>query len=139
MNAVGDRLHWVGGAGDDLVGTYYRLGIRCYTSSISNVSPKLALLLHDVAAAGDEATLRELMHRYVVPLYAFRARKKGFEVSVMKAMMQLQGQAAGPVRPPLANVNASELDELRAMMDAWESLAVASGRQRHGMLGLRHE
>ena len=55
MNAVGDRLHWVGGAGDDLVGTYYRLGIRCYTSSISNVSPKLALLLHDVAAAGDEA------------------------------------------------------------------------------------
>jgi 5-dehydro-4-deoxyglucarate dehydratase len=54
MNAVGDRLHWVGGAGDDLVGTYYRLGIRCYTSSISNVSPKLALLLHDVAAAGGE-------------------------------------------------------------------------------------
>ncbi len=59
------------------------------------------------------------MHRYVVPLYAFRARKKGFEVSVMKAMMQLQGQAAGPVRPPLANVNASELDELRAMMETW--------------------
>ena len=119
MDAVGDRLHWVGGAGDDLVGTYYRLGIRCYTSSISNVSPKLALLLHDVAAAGDEAKLRELMHRYVVPLYAFRARKKGFEVSVMKAMMQLQGHAAGPVRPPLANVNASELDELRAMMETW--------------------
>ena len=37
----------------------------------------------------------------------------------MKAMMQLQGQAAGPVRPPLANVNASELDELRAMMETW--------------------
>ena len=59
------------------------------------------------------------MHSYVVPLYAFRARRKGFEVSVMKAMMQLQGQAAGPVRPPLANVNASELDELRAMMETW--------------------
>jgi 5-dehydro-4-deoxyglucarate dehydratase len=121
MDAVGDRLHWVGGAGDDLVGTYYRLGVRCYTSSISNVSPKLALLLHDVAAAGDEAQLRELMHRYVVPLYAFRARKKGFEVSVMKAMMQLQGHAAGPVRPPLANLNASELDELRAMTETWEA------------------
>ena len=119
MDAVGDRLHWVGGAGDDLVGTYYRLGIRCYTSSISNVSPKLALLLHEVAAAGDEAKLRDLMHRYVVPLYAFRARKKGFEVSVMKAMMQLQGHAAGPVRPPLANVNSAELDELRAMMETW--------------------
>jgi 5-dehydro-4-deoxyglucarate dehydratase len=83
------------------------------------VSPKLALLLHDVAAKGDEATLAELMKKYVVPLYAFRTRRKGFEVSVMKAMMQLQGHAAGPVRPPLANVNAAELDELRVMMDAW--------------------
>ena len=117
MDAVGDRIHWVGGAGDDLVGTYYRLGIRCYTSSISNVAPRLALLLHDVAAAGDEAKLSRLMHHYVVPLYAFRARKKGYEVTVMKAMMQLHGLAAGPVRPPLANVNASELDELRAMME----------------------
>ena len=120
MHAVGDRLHWVGGAGDDLVGTYYRLGIRCYTSSISNVSPTLALQLHEVAARGDEAALAELMKKYVVPLYALRARRKGFEVSVMKAMMQLQGRAAGPVRPPLADVSAAERDELRAMMDAWK-------------------
>jgi 5-dehydro-4-deoxyglucarate dehydratase len=120
MNTVGDRLHWVGGAGDDLVGTYYRLGIRCYTSSISNVSPKLALLLHDVAAAGDEARLHELM-KLVVPLYAFRSRRKGYEVSVMKAMMQLIDRPAGPVRPPLANLNAAELDELQALMKAWNS------------------
>jgi 5-dehydro-4-deoxyglucarate dehydratase len=119
INTVGNRLHWVGGAGDDLVGTYYRLGIRCYTSSISNVSPKLALQLHDVAAKGDEATLSVLMKQYVVPLYAFRGRRKGFEVSVMKAMLQLQGRAAGPVRPPLANLNSAELDELRALMEAW--------------------
>jgi dihydrodipicolinate synthase/N-acetylneuraminate lyase len=39
----------------------------------------------------------------------------------MKAMMQLQGHAAGPVRPPLANLNASELDELRAMTETWEA------------------
>jgi 5-dehydro-4-deoxyglucarate dehydratase len=119
MNAVGDRLHWVGGAGDDLVGTYYRLGIRCYTSSISNVSPKLSLLLHDLAAAGDEQKLQELMRELVVPLYAFRARRKGFEVSVMKAMMEIQGQPAGGVRPPLANVSPAEVDELRGMMARW--------------------
>ena len=95
--------------------------VYCIGNVSANVSPKLALLLHDVAAAGDEAKLRELMQKYVVPLYAFRARKKGFEVSVMKAMMQLQGHAAGPVRPPLANLNAGELDELRAMMETWEA------------------
>ena len=119
IDAVGDELHWVGGAGDDLVGMYYRLGIRCYTSSISNVSPKLALLLHDVAAAGDEARLRELM-QLVVPLYAFRARRKGYEVSVMKVMMQLLGHAAGPVRPPLANLASAEIDELRTLLEGWE-------------------
>ena len=32
----------------------------------------------------------------------------------------LLGQAAGPVSPPLANVNATELDELRELMDIWQ-------------------
>src|SRR5262245_26795081 len=32
---VGDRLHWIGGAGDDMVPAYYSIGIRTYTSSIS--------------------------------------------------------------------------------------------------------
>ena len=28
MDAVGDRLHWIGGAGDDLVPAYYAAGVR---------------------------------------------------------------------------------------------------------------
>jgi dihydrodipicolinate synthase/N-acetylneuraminate lyase len=35
-------------------------------------------------------------------------------------MMQIQGQAGGPVRPPLADLNAAEREELRAMMNVWE-------------------
>src|SRR5262245_43566204 len=35
MHRVGDRLHWVGGVGDDGVPGYYSIGIRTYTSSIS--------------------------------------------------------------------------------------------------------
>ena len=34
---VGDRLHWIGGAGDDLVPAYYGTGIRAFTSSVANV------------------------------------------------------------------------------------------------------
>ena len=120
MSGVGDRIHWVGGAGDDLVGAYYRLGIRCYTSSISNVAPRLALVLHDVAAAGDEQELSRLMRHYVVPLYAFRARKKGYEVTVMKAMMTLLGLAGGRSRPPLVDVTSTEMDELKRMLDGWK-------------------
>jgi 5-dehydro-4-deoxyglucarate dehydratase len=119
MAGVGDRIHWVGGAGDDLVGAYYRLGIRCYTSSISNVAPRLALALHVVAAEGDERELSRLLGRYVVPLYTFRARRKGYEVTVMKAMMSLLGMAGGTSRPPLVDVSPSEMDELRRMLDDW--------------------
>ena len=84
------------------------------------MAPQLAVQLHEMRAAGDAATLTRADARYVVPLYAFRGRRqRATRSSVMKAMMQLQGDAAGPVRPPLANVNASELDELRAMMETW--------------------
>src|SRR5215510_12833137 len=30
INHVGDRLHWIGGAGDDMVPAYYSIGIRTY-------------------------------------------------------------------------------------------------------------
>jgi len=120
MQRLGDRLYWIGGVGDDCVPGYYSIGIRTYTSSIATVAPKLSLQLHEAGAAGDSATLGNLMREYVIPLYAFRARRKGYEVTVMKEMMNLTGQAAGPVRPPLPNLRAEELAELRAMVARWK-------------------
>ncbi|HZE96084.1 MAG TPA: 5-dehydro-4-deoxyglucarate dehydratase [Planctomycetota bacterium] len=120
MQRLGDRLYWIGGVGDDNVPAYYSIGIRTYTSSIATVSPKLSIELHEVAARGDAAALKKLMDAYVTPLYAFRARKKGYEVSVMKEMMTLIGLAAGPVRPPLANVKKEEIAELKTMLEGWK-------------------
>jgi len=120
MQKLGDRLYWIGGVGDDNVPAYYSIGIRTYTSSIATVSPKLSIELHEVAARGDAPALKKLMDQFVTPLYAFRARKKGYEVSVMKEMMMLLGLAAGPVRPPLANVKKEEVTELKTMMEAWK-------------------
>ncbi|HLY74791.1 MAG TPA: 5-dehydro-4-deoxyglucarate dehydratase [Planctomycetota bacterium] len=120
MQRLGDRLAWIGGVGDDNVPAYYSIGIRTYTSSIATVSPKLSIELHEVASRGDGAALRKLMDQFVTPLYAFRARKKGYEVSVMKEMMMLIGLAAGPVRPPLANVKKEEIAELKSMLETWK-------------------
>ena len=116
---VGDKLHWIGGAGDDLVPAYYSIGIRTYTSSIANVAPRLSLALHGSAASGDRATLERLMHDYVIPLYAFRGRRKGYEVSAMKSLMDLQGQVGGRVRPPLNDVRPEEMKELKTMLSNW--------------------
>ncbi len=122
MDKVGDRLHWIGGAGDDAVPAYYSIGIRTYTSSIATIAPGLSLQLHHAAASGDSATLAKLMHDYATPLYAFRSKRKGYEVSVMKACMDILGLNGGPCRPPLPNVRPEEVKELRAMMAKWKSV-----------------
>jgi 5-dehydro-4-deoxyglucarate dehydratase len=121
MDRVGDRLHWIGGAGDDLVPAYYAAGLRAYTSSVSNVSPRLSLALHDYASTGD-TRLPGVMAELIVPLYALRGRRRGYEVSVMKAMMDMMGLPGGPVRPPLTNVDAetsAALRDLAARYQAW--------------------
>jgi 5-dehydro-4-deoxyglucarate dehydratase len=120
MNRIGDRLHWIGGAGDDLVAAYYSIGIRTFSSSIATVAPRLSLRLHELGEAGDSEALTELLERCVVPLYALRGRRKGYEVSAMKVMMDMVGLNGGPVRPPLVNVTPEEEDELRTILATWE-------------------
>ncbi len=120
MARLGDRLHWIGGAGDDCVPAYYSIGVRTYTSSIATVAPRLALQLHETAAAGDAGALRHLMDTYVVPLYSLRHRRRGYEVSVMKEMMSALGMAAGPVRSPLVPLTAGERAEVRALIETWK-------------------
>src|SRR6185503_1071306 len=120
MNRVGERLHWIGGAGDDMVAAYYSIGIRTFTSSIATVAPQLSLKLHELAESDDREALTELLDQCVIPLYAFRARRKGYEVSAMKVMMDMVGLNGGPVRPPLVNVQPEEEDELRTILNTWE-------------------
>jgi 5-dehydro-4-deoxyglucarate dehydratase len=120
INRVGDRLQWIGGAGDDMVAAYYSIGVRTFTSSIATVAPRLSLKLHELGETGDGEALRELLDRCVIPLYSLRARRKGYEVSAMKAMMDMVDLNGGPVRPPLVNITAAEEDELRAILATWE-------------------
>lgn len=120
MERCGDRLHWIGGIGDDMVPAYYSIGIRTYTSSIATIAPRLSLQLHERASMLDNPSLGRLMRNYVLPLYALRARRKGYEVSVMKKAMEILGKPAGPVRPPLPEVRPEEVKELEALMERYE-------------------
>lgn len=117
---LGNRLHWIGGAGEDMVPAYYSIGIRTFTSSIANVAPKLSLRLHELASAGHSVELTRLMDELVIPLYALRARRKGYEVSAMKAMMEMVGLVGGPVRPPLVDLRPDEIELLRGMLERWQ-------------------
>ncbi len=117
---VGNRLLWIGGAGDDAVPGYYSMGVRTFTSSIANVSPKLSLRLHELASAGYSDELTKLMNELVIPLYVMRAKRKGYEVSVMKAMMDMIGLVGGPVRPPLVDLKPDEIAALRQLTERWK-------------------
>lgn len=117
---IGDRLHWIGGAGDDAVPAYYTIGIRTYTSSIANVAPKLSIRLHELASTGYSEELTKLMNELVVPLYVLRGKRKGYEVSAMKSMMDMIGLVGGPVRPPLVDLKPDEVEALRKTIDLWK-------------------
>lgn len=121
MARMGDQLHWIGGIGDDMVPGYYSIGIRTYTSSIATIAPRLSMQLHERASMLDNASLSRLMKNYVLPIYGIRARRKGYEVTVMKEAMNILGKHGGVVRPPLPReLRPGEREEIEALMKVYE-------------------
>lgn len=114
------RLVWLAGAGDDMVGPYFAAGAEGFTSSLACFWPEASLELYRLARAGDFRELARYHERVVRPVYDLRQRRRGYEVSVMKAAMELLGHPAGPVRPPLADLSTEERAELRAILERLE-------------------
>ena len=121
MAKLGDRLAWIGGLGDDCAGGYWSIGVQAFTSSISNVSPKIALAIAAAGQAQDFTRLNEILIQYVHPLYALRDHVKGYEVTVMKEMMELLGIPAGPARPPLCPVKPEHKAELQRLAELYRN------------------
>ena len=122
-----ERLVWLGGVGDDLVGPYFAAGAEGFTSSLACFWPEASVELYRLASAGDFSTLGRYHQRVVRPFYELRQRRRGFEVSVMKAAMELLGHPAGQPRPPLGRLSAADRDDLRTIL---ERLQVPSAEQR---------
>ncbi len=111
-----DRLVWIGGSGDDLVGPYFAAGAVGYTSSLACFWPEASVELYRLASSGNFAGLAEYHAQVVRPIYEMRQRKPGYEVSVMKAAMELLGYIAGTSRSPLQNLDTNERDELKSIL-----------------------
>src|SRR6266571_1182286 len=95
--------------------------VPAYTSSISNIAPKVSLALAEAGIARDFPRINALMAKYVHPLYALRERVKGYEVSVMKEAMEMLGIAAGPVRPPLTKCRPQDVEDLRKLVEVYRA------------------
>ena len=111
-----DRLVWLAGVGDDLVGAYFAGGAQGFTSSLACFWPEASAELYRLASTGDFDGLRAYHQRVVRPFYELRQRGRGFEVSVMKAAMEILGHPAGAPRPPLGRLSDKDLADLQELL-----------------------
>ena len=93
---------------------------RVKTRLAAEIGPEASLALLRLARSGDYAALARFHERAVRPIYELRQRRRGYEVSVMKAAMELLGHPAGPPRPPLGDLTAGERVELRGILERLE-------------------
>lgn len=115
---LGDRFTYIGGlpTAETFAVPYLQLGVSTYSSAIFNFLPGFALDFYDAVRAGDDARVRRGLDDFVLPYTELRDRGKGYAVSIIKAGLREVGRPAGPVRPPLADLDAGERAELAALV-----------------------
>ncbi len=115
---LGDRLTYVGGlpTAETFALPYLEMGVTTYSSAIFNFLPEWALSFYDSVRRRDRDAVYAELKSFVLPYIAIRNRKRGYAVSIVKAGMTAVGRHAGPVRPPLTDLDAGELAELKALI-----------------------
>jgi len=116
---LGNRLLYIGGmpTAEVFAVPYFAAGFTTYSSAVYNFIPETAQRFYAAVKSGDARTCDDLLSSFFLPYIALRNRKRGYAVSIVKAGMRLLGRSAGPVRPPLTDLTAAEMDELKALLE----------------------
>ncbi len=117
VERVGDRLVYVNGRAEPVMGYYASAGANVLATAIGNFDPPLALAAHAAASHLDFDELRRVLAPRATPWYRLRERNRGYLISVSKASMSLMGLAGGVVRPPLSDLRPEVQAELRTLME----------------------
>ena len=117
---MGDRLAYLGGlpTAEVYAAAYKALGTPVYSSAVFNFIPKTAMQFYHAVATDDMATQHRLLHDFFMPYLALRNRQPGYAVSIVKAGARIVGHDAGPVRPPLTDLKAGEVEQLAALISS---------------------
>jgi 5-dehydro-4-deoxyglucarate dehydratase len=115
---LGDRLTYLGGmpTAELFAEAYLGAGFTTYSSAVFNFVPGLAIDFYDNLRNGQRARCEEILLSFFYPFMKIRNRAKGYAVSAIKAGVNIQGFAAGPVRPPLKDISTEEIGMLAALM-----------------------
>jgi len=116
---MGDRLTYIGGlpTAETFALPYLEMGVTTYSSAIFNFLPKFAQDFYAAVRRRDHAEVFKQLRDFVLPYVDLRNRHKGYAVSIVKAGMRAVGRPAGPVRTPLTDLDAGELDALTKLIE----------------------
>jgi 5-dehydro-4-deoxyglucarate dehydratase len=115
---LGDRLAWVNGMAEIMAAPYFAAGAVAFTSGIVNFAPEVVRSVWDAGAAGDFATLNEIVAAKIRPVAKLRQRAPGHHITVVKEAMNLLGLPGGEVRSPLVPLSECDrADVRRALVD----------------------
>jgi 5-dehydro-4-deoxyglucarate dehydratase len=115
---LGERLVYIGGlpTAETFALPYLEIGVTTYSSAIFNFIPQFALEFYAAVRRRDHPAVLSALREFILPYIAIRRRRKGYAVSIVKAGMKAVGRNAGPVRPPLTELDANEMDELTRLI-----------------------
>jgi 5-dehydro-4-deoxyglucarate dehydratase len=113
-----DRLIYIGGmpTAETYALPYMEIGVTTYSSAIFNFIPRFAQDFYAAVRRRDRPTVTTMLREFVLPYIAIRSRRKGYAVSIVKAGLKVVGRPAGPVRPPLGDLEPGEFDELKRLI-----------------------
>jgi 5-dehydro-4-deoxyglucarate dehydratase len=117
-NRLGDRLVYIGGlpTAETFALPYLEIGVTTYSSAIFNFIPQFALRFHAAVLNRDRSQVSAMLRDFVLPYIAVRNRRKGYAVSIVKAGLAAVGRSAGPVRPPLTDLEPNEIEEVKRLI-----------------------
>jgi len=115
---MGDRLTYIGGlpTAETFALPYLEMGVTTYSSAIFNFLPQFAQSFYAAVRRREHAEVFNQLREFVLPYIDIRNRRKGYAVSIVKAGMRAVGRPAGPVRTPLTDLDAAEMEALTKLI-----------------------
>jgi 5-dehydro-4-deoxyglucarate dehydratase len=99
------------------------IGVTAYSSAVFAFAPVIAKAFYDAVVANDRLRQDALLDAFYFPYSVIRRRRAGNAVSIVKAGLKVTGRSAGPVRPPLLDLDEKDCAELAALLEAGEAVA----------------
>ena len=118
---LGNRLTYIGGlpTAETFALPYLEMGVTTYSSAIFNFLPNFAQEFYAAVRRRDREVVFSRLRDFVLPYIQIRNRRKGYAVSIVKAGLNAVGRPAGPVRPPLVDLDQNEMQELTGLIAGW--------------------